>query len=555
MIHLAAEVVSGLNEDTFWTWFHREFPASKFSQPRWRLGKNDVVLQYSTLGAPRFRERSVALLWELLPDMKEVFRSDLWDTKIQKTHECARGCRHRVVATPLAVRHYEHHGPVDVLPIGVNTDLFKPLGDKIALRRKYDIPVGQRVGFWCGTTHPMKGFHRLLEWRRDHPDVHWIIVWKQPSEAGRLPGATEFTLVDQQRLAELMNCADFFLSCGMLNPFYMVEWEAMACNLHLEILDGREKDFVPSPNPRDDIFRLKWDRPSAKRLWTEYLESRFPGSTGEVDVPEESTENALPSPRRFFVGSSKPDPRVSIAALIYRSSKMADWLHESLVEFTPMLGTGEAEFFFVANDASDSLLAHLQNRRYRHFVKRNQVWTPAQLAALGFAKPEYIHRVYRGWNEAIGRAEGEIVVLINSDMFVGPRWLENLLKHVSAQQIVCSQLIERKHPKHGVFEGAYHQEFGTSPATFNKQAFLDYCTQSALDRLKPGGAYMPCAVYKRLAIDAGWYPEGNLRGRTFDEVRRYGDVDFFHRLAKRGVRHVTALDSLVYHLKEGEMDE
>jgi len=270
MIYLNPEVVSGLGEDTFWTWFEREFPSASFKMPK-HLRDEDVILQYSTLGFANRAGKSIGLLWELYPEMKEQFKSTEWDAHLAKVYECARFSTYRTVTSRLMIPFYEQFGTVDVLPIGVNTDLFKPLPDKMGLREKHNIPKNRTVGMWCGTTHPMKGLDRLLGFAKLNPDIYWIIVWKQPSEAGHLGGASNFVKVSQETLCELMNCADFFLCSGTLRPFYMVEWEAMACNLEMRILDNMPKDFVPSSKPRDDLFRLNWDRKSAKKLWADYL--------------------------------------------------------------------------------------------------------------------------------------------------------------------------------------------------------------------------------------------------------------------------------------------
>jgi glycosyltransferase involved in cell wall biosynthesis len=270
MIYLNAEVISGLGEDTFWTWFKREFPSASFGVPT-KLGDGDVVLQYSTLGFVNRAAKSIGLLWELYPEMKEQLKSTQWDARLAKVYECARFSTYRTAASHLMVPFYECFGAIDVLPIGVNTDLFKPLPEKIALRDKYNIPKERTIGIWCGTTHTMKGFDRLVAYANLNPDIYWIIVWKWESEAGFLPGASNFTKVPQQTLCELMNAADFFLCSSRLRPFYMIEWEAMACNLPMKILDNIQKDFVPSSNPREDIFRLHWDRESAKKLWSDSL--------------------------------------------------------------------------------------------------------------------------------------------------------------------------------------------------------------------------------------------------------------------------------------------
>lgn len=270
MIYLNAEVVSGLGEDTFWTWFKREFPTSSFATPR-LLRNEDVILRYSTLGFANRAGKSIALLWELYPEMRTRLKSNQWNSRLAPIYECARFSTYRVVASRLMVPYYEQFGTVDVLPIGVDTELFRPLGDKSILRKKYGIPEDRTVGFWCGTTHPMKGFDTLLRYAKENPEIYWIIVWKQPSEAGQLQGASNFVKVSQDVLSELMNAADFCLSPGRLGPFYMVEWEAMACNLEMRILGEVEKDFVPSDRPREDVFELGWDRGSAKRAWVDYL--------------------------------------------------------------------------------------------------------------------------------------------------------------------------------------------------------------------------------------------------------------------------------------------
>jgi glycosyltransferase involved in cell wall biosynthesis len=271
VIYLTPEVASGLGEDTFWTWAQREFPDSVMSTPT-AVTKDDTILWYSTKrDVTKFPGHTIGLLWELHPEMKARLNSDVWDGTLAVIDRCGFNSSKLTVTSALMVPFYSHYNkPIDVLPIGVNTELFKPY-DKAAMRAKYNIPRDRRIGIWCGTTHPMKGFDRLQTWAAQHPEVYWIIVWKTPEEASSLSRALNQTLVPQQRLAELMSCADFFLSCGRLRPFFMVEWEAMACNVPMVFLDDTEKDFQPCATPRDDIFRLKWDRITAKKVWLDYI--------------------------------------------------------------------------------------------------------------------------------------------------------------------------------------------------------------------------------------------------------------------------------------------
>lgn len=273
MIYLNAEVVSGLGEDTFWTWFKREFPTSSFETPTY-LADDDCVLRYSTLGNLDIPGKQIALLWELHPEMKIVFNSNEWDKRIEDIRLCAKLSTYRTVASSITVPYYEDCGSVDIIPIAVNTDLYKPLKNKMALRDKYNIPRNKRVGFWGGTTHPMKGFQNLKEYAKENPDIYWILVWKMKGQDGYLDGHSNFVHVSQEMMSELMNCADFALFGGLLRSFYMIEWEAMACDLPVIILNDMKKDFVPSKHPRDDVFKYGWDRISAKKTWVDYLSKK-----------------------------------------------------------------------------------------------------------------------------------------------------------------------------------------------------------------------------------------------------------------------------------------
>lgn len=53
----------------------------------------------------------------------------------------------------------------------------------------------------------------------------------------------------------------------------------------------------------------------------------------------------------------------------------------------------------------------------------------------------------------------------------------------------------------------------------------------------------------------GLYPEGNIASQSKEIIKRYGDEEFFDRLAKMGIEHFTAKDSIAYHLKEGERED
>lgn len=247
--------------------------------------------------------------------------------------------------------------------------------------------------------------------------------------------------------------------------------------------------------------------------------------------------------------------KISIISLIYRSKKYADFIYENVNKYTPAISRGEAEFFFIANDPTEDLENHLKEKGYPHFLNKNEGKSPDELFKMGFGKPDYMHGVYRGYNKGILSSKGEIIVLLNSDNCVSPDWLENLLKCLGPDTIVTSQLVERYHPDHGIFPGAFHAELGNHPDNFKEADFLEFVEKNKVTGLCESGSYMPCAFRKEKAIQVGLYPEGNIAGDNFSTIIEYGDERFYRKLANIGVKHVTSLDSIVYHFKEGEMED
>lgn len=273
MIYLNCEVKSGLGEDTFWTWFEREFPGVSFDIPQ-KMNDDDILLRYSTLGFLPIEGKQMALCWELYPEMKDHFNTTLFDDRLKKVEDTARYSTYRTVATQETVKNYEKFGQTEVIPIGVNTDLYKPLDKKEELREKYNLPKDKKIGIWIGTYHPMKGLSKLIEYASQNPDIEWIIVWKWEMEELKIPNVHSFVKIKQSEICELLNAADFFMSTSQLKPYYMAEWEAMATDIPFVFYGNAEREFYPSEHPRDDVFRMGWDRKSTKIQWTKFLKSK-----------------------------------------------------------------------------------------------------------------------------------------------------------------------------------------------------------------------------------------------------------------------------------------
>ena len=270
---------ASIGDDTFWTWADREFPRSTLHRPS-VYPDDAVVLVYSMCGA-RVPPGGIkiACCWELYPEMFHFMGDKGAEGAVKVTHQCVEACHVMSTHNRFSQEYYNSkfpdRKPIDrLLPLAVDTVRFRPM-DPMECRIKHGIPLGDTVGFWSGTTHPMKGYDMLEKYAAENPDIYWIVGWKQPSDRGdaRKIKGKQYCKVPQHQLAELMNCADFALFGGRLRPYVIVEWEAMACNLPVIDVTGIEREFVPSEEPRNDVFKHRWDRETAKGDWLEFIEA------------------------------------------------------------------------------------------------------------------------------------------------------------------------------------------------------------------------------------------------------------------------------------------
>ena len=273
MIYLNPEVKTSENEDTFWDWAERVFPKSSFNIPT-ELNDNDIVLRYSTLGFLPVAGKSIALCWEMYPQMQRLYFNNQYAIdKLNKINEAARYCTYRSVATEQNAQYYRRFGSVEVIPIGVDTDFWKPINNKELLRDKHGIPLTKKVGIWVGSLHHMKGFANVLQYASNNPDIFWIIVIGRNNKSlTRFPNSKIYMDIPQKKLVELMQLSDFYLCTNRLSSYYMADWEAMACNLSFEYQTEVKPEFIVGTNSRDSVFEHKWSRELVQKQWEDFFD-------------------------------------------------------------------------------------------------------------------------------------------------------------------------------------------------------------------------------------------------------------------------------------------
>ena len=117
-----------------------------------------------------------------------------------------------------------------VIPNCVDTDVFKPVGDKKTLRTTYTIPQDKKVGIWVGSDTPVKNFQMLSNLISCFQNIFWILVTKDnfkiPFENTKI-----FYNIDSKTLNDLHNCADFFILTSPIEGCGIAALEAMSANV------------------------------------------------------------------------------------------------------------------------------------------------------------------------------------------------------------------------------------------------------------------------------------------------------------------------------------
>jgi hypothetical protein len=224
---------------------------------------------------------------------------------------------------------------------------------------------------------------------------------------------------------------------------------------------------------------------------------------------------------------------VTLVTLIYRDLRWLDFVMEGVARAKTDVAY---RWLVVANDATPEVAA---DPRIDIDFRNDD---PAEF---------YINRVYRAWNAGVEAAPTQLVVMLNSDMYVSDGWLDELLdvRQRNPLDIPTSLLIESGRIPSAMPE--YVQNCGLTPETFLATDFRLHASNLRANlrgTIEAGRLFMPILVDRQEFHDVCGYPEGNPPGTT-------GDKDLIRRYTEAGFRHVTAMGSVVYHVQCGEQLE
>ncbi|MBI1938134.1 MAG: FkbM family methyltransferase [Ignavibacteriales bacterium] len=196
----------------------------------------------------------------------------------------------------------------EIIPIGVDDDLFRPLDKKI-VRSEFNIP-NSKVGIFVGDLSEVKGWENVKKVIDNHDEIFWIIVSKDNKQYEKKNCRT-FNRIDQTKLAKLLNCADFFILGSPVETQCLAAIEACFCNLPVIMHNtGIFADFMEEERACVGYFGDDFEKGLS-----EVLEKKY--SPREMMFEKKLTINGmvekwktLISMARFFAEQKKLKPAV-----------------------------------------------------------------------------------------------------------------------------------------------------------------------------------------------------------------------------------------------------
>jgi glycosyltransferase involved in cell wall biosynthesis len=124
---------------------------------------------------------------------------------------------------------YPEFNPV-AIPIGIDSTIFYVKGNGWESKEKYQIPHNRLVGVFVGDFSEVKGWSEVQRLIASHPEIFFILVSKR-AESYQAPNVKCFNRISQNMLADLYNCADFFILGSPIETLCLAAVEAGFCGL------------------------------------------------------------------------------------------------------------------------------------------------------------------------------------------------------------------------------------------------------------------------------------------------------------------------------------
>jgi glycosyltransferase involved in cell wall biosynthesis len=180
----------------------------------------------------------------------------------------------------------------EVIPIGTDFDLFRPLDNKDELRSKWNIP--KDCILFIGSTNNVKGFS-IIESLINNTNYNFCLVMKDNYTTER-KNVKVFNKVNHQQLVEIINCCVMLICTSVRETLHLSGIEAAACGVPVlttnvgiyynresgkwgtqvsgnNFVDGIKRTFknIDTFSPREYFLKEGLDKDGCKRKWGNLL--------------------------------------------------------------------------------------------------------------------------------------------------------------------------------------------------------------------------------------------------------------------------------------------
>lgn len=118
---------------------------------------------------------------------------------------------------------------IDICPVGVDSELFKPL-DRSEVRQKYSIGLNETIGIFIGALDDVKGWPEVRAIIESDLELRWIVISKYEDTYSH-PNIRFFCKQPQSVIIELLNTADFFILGSSVETQCIAAIEAALCDV------------------------------------------------------------------------------------------------------------------------------------------------------------------------------------------------------------------------------------------------------------------------------------------------------------------------------------
>lgn len=112
----------------------------------------------------------------------------------------------------------------EIIPIGVNHELFSPSSQRTEQKKK-------PIGIFVGALNDIKGWTEVNQIIHQRQDIFFIVVSKYNDGKCNAPNSITYNCIDQSTLARLLQSADFFILGSSVETQCLAAMEACMCNV------------------------------------------------------------------------------------------------------------------------------------------------------------------------------------------------------------------------------------------------------------------------------------------------------------------------------------